>query len=103
MAKEGAQVIICSRKQNNVDEAVEKLKDYKVQGIACNVGKAEEREKLLAAIESKYGKLDVLVPNVAASTHFGPQMNITEKAYDRMWDINVKSTFFLIKDCVELL
>mmetsp|Transcript_22503 Transcript_22503/g.30897 ORF Transcript_22503/g.30897 Transcript_22503/m.30897 type:complete len:123 (+) Transcript_22503:27-395(+) len=96
MAKEGANVVICSRKEKNVNEALEKLKDYKVIGMPCNVAKKEDREKLLALVEEKFKKLDILVPNVAASTHFGPQMNITEKAYDRMWDINVKSTFFLI-------
>ena len=30
-------------------------------------------------------------------------MDITEKAYDKMWDLNVKSTFFLIKEGYELL
>ena len=55
-------------------------------------------------ITERYGgKLDVLVPNAACSTHFGSQMEITERAYDKMWDLNVKSTFFLIKECIELI
>ena len=55
-------------------------------------------------VKSKYeGRLDVLVPNAACSTHFGAQMEISEKAYDKMWDLNVKSTFFLIKECYGLL
>ena len=49
------------------------------------------------------GRLDVLVPNAASSTHFGPQLNISEKAYDKMWDLNVKSTFFLINECKSML
>ena len=54
-------------------------------------------------IQEKYGKLDVLVCNQAASTHFGTQMEISEGAYDKMWDLNVKSIFFLIKECLHLL
>ena len=68
-----------------------------------NVGKPEERKKLIDFISEKYGKLDVLVANAAVSTHFGSQFEISEKAYDKLWDLNVKSTFFLIKDGLELL
>ena len=30
-------------------------------------------------------------------------MKISERAYDKVWDINVKSTFFLIAECQDLL
>jgi len=44
----------------------------KVDGIVCDVGSAKERAKLLEHIKTKHsGKLDVLVPNVAVSTHMG--------------------------------
>eukprot|EP00347_Sterkiella_histriomuscorum_P006988 403350679 len=103
MAKEGGQVIICSRKEKNVKEALDKLKDYKVEGHACNIGNKEQRQALLQKIQEKYGKLDVLVCNQASSTHFGTQMEISETAYDKMWDLNVKSIFYLIKESKELL
>ena len=72
-------------------------------GHVCNVGKKSDRDAMLKIIKDKHGKLDVLVPNAACSTHFGLQLEITEKAYDKMWDLNVKSSFFLIKECYELL
>lgn len=59
---------------------------------------------MLNKIKERHGgRLDVLVPNAACSTHFGSQLTITEKAYDKMWDLNVKSTFFLIAECYEML
>jgi len=66
-------VIICSRRQENVTESMEllKKKNIKCHGIVCNVGKKDERTKLIDFITTKYGKLDVLVPNAAVSTHFG--------------------------------
>ena len=42
-------------------EALEKLKEFKVDGMAC-VSK-EERLKVLKFIEDKYGRIDVLVCN----------------------------------------
>ena len=59
---------------------------------------------LVKVIQERYGgKLDVLVPNAACSTHYGKQLEISERAYDKMWDLNVKSTFFLIKETLELI
>ena len=43
------------------------------------------------------------MPNAAVSTHFGNQFDISEKAYDKLWDLNVKSTFFLIKEALDML
>ena len=58
---------------------------------------------MIDLISTKYGKIDVLVPNAAVSTHFGSQFDISERAYDKLWDLNVKSTFFLIKECLDLM
>ena len=111
MAQEGGHLIICSRKQNNVDDAIKSINETikksksngSVVGLAVNVGKVDERKKLIDFISEKYGKLDVLVPNAAVSTHFGSQLEISERSYDKLWDLNVKSTFFLIKETIELI
>ncbi|CDW74099.1 dehydrogenase reductase sdr family member 4 [Stylonychia lemnae] len=103
MAEEGAFVYICSRKEKNVKEALDKLKGLKVEGYPCHIGLKEQRLALLKKIEEKHGRLDVLVCNQAASTHFGSQMDISEGSFDKMWDLNVKSIFYLIKESKELL
>ena len=97
---------ICSRKESNVKDAVEMLakKGLTVTGHVCNVGNVKDRQAMVAKIAAQHGgRLDVLVPNAAVSTHFGAQLEISEKAYDKLWDINVKSTFFLIKECLPML
>ena len=33
----------------------------------------------------------------------GAQFDITEKRYDALWNVNVKSTFFLIKECLPFI
>lgn len=52
LAREGAKVLISSRKQKNVDTAVEKLKSegLNVAGVVCHVSKAEDRKNLLNAV-----------------------------------------------------
>ncbi|KAJ6376953.1 hypothetical protein OIU76_025999 [Salix suchowensis] len=74
---EGASVVISSRKQKNVDEAVEKLKakDIKVSGVVCHVSNAQQRKNLVETTVQKYGKIDVVVSNAAVNPstypHFG--------------------------------
>ena len=71
MAQEGGTVIICSRRADNLKEALEKVKGLKIEGYTCNIGKKEERAKLVDLIAQKYGRIDVLVCNQASSTFFG--------------------------------
>lgn len=54
-------------------------------------------------IAKKFGRVDVLVANIAASLHVGKALDIEERAFDKMFEVNVKSTFFLIKEYYDLL
>ena len=96
--KEGAKVIICSRKENNLNEAMDSLKDYDVDGHVCDVGDQEQRASLIDKIGETYGRIDVLVLNVANSSFWGMQLDIDEHNFDKMFSINVKGTFFAIKE-----
>jgi dehydrogenase/reductase SDR family protein 4 len=102
---EGATVIICSRRKDNVKEAETKLKakGIKVDALVCNVNSKEDRKKLLDTVKEKYVRLDVLVCNVAVNPHFGPSYDITEEAFDKIFEVNVKNTFFLVKETLPLL
>jgi dehydrogenase/reductase SDR family protein 4 len=77
----GAHVVICSRGQKNVDEAVAQLqkRGIKVTGLAIHVGSAEARAKLLEATVAVGKKIDILVSNVAVNPVFGPMFQVTDE------------------------
>uniref|UniRef100_A0A2I3SMN8 Dehydrogenase/reductase 4 n=1 Tax=Pan troglodytes TaxID=9598 RepID=A0A2I3SMN8_PANTR len=52
LAQDGAHVVVSSRKQQNVDQAVATLQGegLSVTGTVCHVGKAEDRERLVATL-----------------------------------------------------
>ncbi|XP_044085664.1 dehydrogenase/reductase SDR family member 2, mitochondrial-like isoform X4 [Neovison vison] len=52
LAQDGAHVVVSSRKQQNVDRAVATLQGegLSVTGTVCHMGKAEDRERLVAKI-----------------------------------------------------
>lgn len=49
LGKRGAHVVVSSRRQANVERAVALLKSQGIQvtGTTCNVGRGEDREKLI--------------------------------------------------------
>ncbi|CAM9001803.1 unnamed protein product [Rhodiola kirilowii] len=97
---EGAAVVISSRKQKNVDEAVEKLKakGIEVLGLVCHVSNKEHRKNLIDQTVQKYGKIDVVVSNAAANPTAAGILETQESVLDKLWDINVKVGILLLQD-----
>ncbi|KAJ1428697.1 Short-chain dehydrogenase/reductase SDR [Sesbania bispinosa] len=97
---EGASVVISSRKQQNVDEAVDKLraKGIDVLAVVCHVSNAQQRKNLIDQTLQKYGKIDIVVSNAAVNPSVDPILQTQESILDKMWEINVKSTILLLKD-----
>ncbi|XP_021766806.1 tropinone reductase-like 3 [Chenopodium quinoa] len=97
---EGASVVISSRKQKNVDEAVEKLKGKGIDvfGVACHVSNVQQRKNLIDETIKKYGKIDVVVSNAAANPTVDPILDVPESVLEKLWEINVKASILLLKD-----
>ncbi|XP_011786197.1 PREDICTED: dehydrogenase/reductase SDR family member 4-like isoform X5 [Colobus angolensis palliatus] len=87
LAQDGAHVVVSSRKQQNVDQAVATLQGegLSVTGTVCHVGKAEDRERLVAMAVKLHGGIDILVSNAAVNPFFGSLMDITEEVWDKLW------------------
>nr|CAH7738262.1 unnamed protein product [Callosobruchus chinensis] len=104
LGQEGAKVIVSSRKQQNVDKAVNTLlqEGLDVTGIPCHVAKTEDRKKLFDAAK-KYGGLDILVSNAAVNPVMGEVLDCPEDAWDKIFDVNVKSSFLLAQEALPLL
>ncbi|XP_042583308.1 LOW QUALITY PROTEIN: dehydrogenase/reductase SDR family member 4 [Cyprinus carpio] len=102
LGRRGAHVVVSSRRQANVDKAVSLLrsKDIKVIGTTCNVGKAEDRDKLINMVRNieQCGGVDILVSNAACEpVCFGNILESTEEVWDKILGVNVKASFLLTK------
>lgn len=99
LGKRGAHVVVSSRRQANVDKAVALLQSQsiRVTGTTCNVGKGEDREKLVQLTMEQYGGIDILVSNAAVNPFFGNILDSTEDVWDKILSVNVKSAFLLTK------
>ncbi len=98
-AREGADVVLCGRKPDGVQKAVAELQGLagRVTGILCHVGKPEDLNTLVETAMREFGKVDILVNNAATNVAQGPCLTFDEGQFDKMVEVNLKSTFRLVK------
>ncbi|XP_016989831.1 dehydrogenase/reductase SDR family member 4 [Drosophila rhopaloa] len=105
LAEDGASVVISSRKQKNVDSALAELRklNLNVHGLKCHVSEPQDRKQLFEETISKFGKLNILVSNAATNPAVGGVLECDEKVWDKIFDVNVKSSYLLAKEALPLL
>jgi NAD(P)-dependent dehydrogenase (short-subunit alcohol dehydrogenase family) len=62
---------------------------------ACNIGRKEDLQSLVNAAIQKWGGIDVLICNAAVNPYFGPAIDMSDDAYDKVMNSNVRSNFWL--------
>ena len=96
-AELGAQVVICSRSQDSIDQVAKSIQDdgFKCEAIQCHVGRDEERQALIKTIIDKYGTIDILVNNVGTNPYFGPLDKMSPEVYQKTMQINLESAMVM--------
>jgi NAD(P)-dependent dehydrogenase (short-subunit alcohol dehydrogenase family) len=99
--EEGAFVFITGRRQAELDAAVKEIgpNATAVRADAANLG---DLTRLFDTVKAAKGRIDVLYAN-AGIYEFTPFGTITEDAYDKMFDINVKGVLFTVQQAVPLM
>ncbi|MFP4323755.1 MAG: SDR family NAD(P)-dependent oxidoreductase [Anaerolineales bacterium] len=98
--REGARVVIASRKAEPLTVAAAQLADEtggQVHAIPAHAGQPEALEALVAGTVEHFGGLDILVNNAATNPHFGPLVQAEESQWDKILQVNVKGYFFASK------
>ncbi len=98
-AEAGASVVIASRKMENLQATADELASLpgKVVPMECHVGRKEQLEGLVQAIEKQLGPVDILVNNSATNIGQGPSLEVTDDMVDKMVDVNIKAAMRLIR------
>jgi len=96
-AARGARVAISSRKSDACDAARDRIVAEGGEAIAvpCNIGSKEQLQALVDATRATWGGIDALVCNAAVNPYFGPLSGISDEAYDKIMDSNVRSNLWL--------
>jgi len=95
-ADDGADVVVCSREQGNVDPVAAAIEDSDRPGAAlaveCDVTDRDAVEALVEATVDEFGGVDCLVNNAGASFMAGFD-DISENGWETIVDINLTGTY----------
>ncbi len=99
LAAAGANVVIASRKQENLDATAREFASLagKVIPIPCHVGQKEAVEQLVNQTVERVGPVDILVNNSATNIGQGQALAVTDEMLDKMVEVNVKAALRLIR------
>ena len=98
-AKEGAKVIISSRKIDACNTTADEINTLIGQEvafpIAANIGDESQMHSLVDETNKLLGKIDVLVCNAATNPFMGSIMDIPSDSFDKIMHNNIKSNHVL--------
>lgn len=97
LAQAKARLIICSRKQQRLEEVAAMIKDGggEVLPVAANVSVSADRKALVEKAMDWAGRIDILVNNAGANPSYGPLEDLAESSWDKVFEVNLKACFFL--------
>jgi NAD(P)-dependent dehydrogenase (short-subunit alcohol dehydrogenase family) len=98
VVRAGAKVVICGRNQERGQEVVGELKAMNGDAlfVKTDVSKAVEVESLLDTTIATYGRLDYAA-NIAGIGAYATTVDCTEKLWDLIMRVNVKSMWLCLK------
>ena len=99
LAEEGAVVAICARTQAAVDQTVSEIKKHggEALGVAADMSKAADVERLMKAVIDRFGRVDILVNNAGTSKR-GAFLELT----DEEWEADLELKVFGAIRCTRL-
>ena len=99
--EEGAYVFITGRRQAELEAAVKELGDN-ATGVQGDVSKAEDLDRLYAAVADSGRRLDVVFAN-AAVVDVARIGDITEEHFDHQFGVDLKGVVFTVQKALPLL
>ena len=96
LAAAGARVAVVARDQGRAQAAAETLAGTGHAGFGCDVSDEAAVEALIKNVEEQLGPIEILVNN-AGVTEDNLLVRITNEAWDRVLDTNLRAAFVLIR------
>ena len=104
LAREGAGVLLVDLHPERAEEtkAMIDAEGGKAEVFAADCTKAEPCEAMVQAAVDAFGTVDILVNNIGLAA-VGTVVDITEEAWDRSFDINLRTAFLASKYAVPVM
>ena len=99
LGEQGAAIVLSSRKQSDLDEAVAHLKSRGIEAsaIAADLSREENVAPLVQEAMKRLGHIDILVNN-AGATWGAPAEDHPTEAWDKVMNLNIRSIFLISRE-----
>jgi NAD(P)-dependent dehydrogenase (short-subunit alcohol dehydrogenase family) len=100
----GAKVVMSSRKQPELDQAVERINAQRQDaavGIPAHAGKPTDIERLVSTTMERFKAIDILVVNAATNPFMGSIVDIELGAWDKVFEVNLRGALLLVQAVVK--
>lgn len=101
MAEAGAKVVVSSRKPEACAPVAEAINAACSDGpgeaivIPCNISSKDDLQNLVDETAERLGPVDIMVCNAASNPVYGPMKDVSDDAFDKIMQNNVRSNFWL--------
>jgi len=99
-ARAGASVALAARKVEPLEATAAAIRAAGGNAVAipCHTGHADEVAALFERTVAEFGKVDGLVNNAATNPYFGPTLAVTDSAFDKIFEVNVKGYLYTSRE-----
>ena len=101
-ALEGAKVVVADMNGPGAAAVAAEIGGHAV-AATCDVTKRAEIDAMVADTVKRFGTIDIVVNNAGWTHKNQPLLDVDEATFDKVYDINVKSIFFMIHAVVPLM
>lgn len=101
-AQAGAKVVLASRKQAGVEAVAQAIQAAGGEALPISAHTGDEKavQALVEQAAVVFGGIDIVVNNAATNPHFGPTLTAEASHWDKIFEVNVKGYFQVVKACV---
>ena len=96
-AKAGADVVVASRKIEELERVAGKIKSLgrKSLAVEAHIGRIDQLQTLVDRVVKEFGRIDILVNNAGTNPALSSVLEMTERLWDTVMNLNLKGLYFL--------
>ena len=96
-AKAGADVVVASRKIEELEKVAGKIRSLgrKSLAVEAHIARMDQLQPLVDRVVKEFGRIDILVNNAGTNPALSSVLEMTERLWDTVMNLNLKGLYFL--------